>query len=634
MITSVPHPSVAPRLYRRIGVGRCDTFSPGHRARWAALASIALAALTACTPADRMSASGEELAALSEQAQSLSAQGDHAAARQAYLSMVRRAPPTARQRYRILAAREAGRGGRNRRALSELEAMDPGEQWFGLWSLAVSESERALSGADAAYQRLAPLDPRRFPELAGELLKARSELLFALNRPSEALQDLTLLGAGFAAEDTDSAGFTWSLLKDYGARLTTDGVDGVALGWIELAVLSETLQADPTEAGAALTAWQEQFPQHPAIGLLDSAVIPGICRAARRPQRMAMLLPGPQRYEAAQNSLRDGFMAARFALQSSCPGPEVTFYEVADPPDAARQWRQAVEDGADIVVGPLLPDSVESVAGIAGAHPTLALNRLRAGAAPAGFEEFALSPEHESRQAARHALDEGLRRALVLHPRNEWGRRIVRSFADEYRDGGGEIIAQEQYSLTAVDYSDQITRLLKIGASNRRHQALQGRLGRRLNFEPRRRQDADLAFVVARAAQGQLLVPQLRYNYSGDLPIYAIQDIFDPGHPDNRDLNGVEMPALPLLADQHSQAANGELSSGRLVSAGLNLALFAMGYDSFKLALALFGGPDDLNGGIDGLTGTVSRDPDGQLKRKLAWTRIEQGQLTAVPKKQ
>ena len=578
-----------------------------------------------------MRVSSEELAALGEQARTLSTAGDYGAARQVYLSMMRRAPPQARQQYQILAAREAGREGRNRRALSELSAIEPDAEWIGLWSLAAAESERIINGPGAAYERLSAIEPDRYPDLAGDLLRTRSELLFALQRPVQALQDLTLLGAGFAAGDVDSAGLTWSLLGDYRSQLTTDGVEGVPLGWIQLALLSDELRVDPTEAGAALKDWQERFPRHPAINLLGDTITPEICRSTTRPSRIAMLLPGSERYATARRSLRDGFLAARFALKSSCAAPAVAFYEVGDPLNAAREWGRAVEDDADIIVGPLLAGSVERVAQVAGERPTLALNRLRTGSPPPGFEEFALAPEHEGRQAARHALGQGLKRALVLYPGSEWGRRIYRSFAEEYEDGGGEIIAREQYSLTAVDYSDPIGRLLKIGASTRRHQQLQRRLGRRLSFEPRRRQDADLVFVVARAAQGQLLVPQLRYNYSGDLPIYAIQNIFDPEHLDNRDLNGVEMPALPLLADRHVQAMHGELSPGWLASSGFNVSLFAMGYDSFKLAVSLFDGPDRLGKGIRGLTGVVSRAPDGRLQRELAWTRVEEGRLKAEP---
>ena len=45
---------------------------------------------------------------------------------------------------------------------------------------------------------------------------------------------------------------TWSLLREYRSQLTTDGVDGVPRGWIELALLADELEQDPTETGAAL----------------------------------------------------------------------------------------------------------------------------------------------------------------------------------------------------------------------------------------------------------------------------------------------------------------------------------------------------------------------------------------------
>ncbi len=592
----------------------------------AALASLTIVVLAGCTVPGRPGASTEELAALGEQALALSRTGDHNAARRVYLSMARRAASDDRIRYRILAAREAGRDGRRRRALDELQAIEPPPRWLGLWSLAAADSERMLRGAQAAYDRLAGIDAGAFPEIAGELLRTRSELLFTLGKPARALGELTRPGAeGFTAS------FIWSLLREHRARLSTAGAAGVPLGWIELALLADRLSRDPTEAGAALDDWSDRFPGHPAAALLADTVTPEVCGAARAPARLAMLLPGSQRYETALRSLRDGFLTARYALMSSCSAPEIVFYEVTGIGEAASQWARAAAGNADFIVGPLLPESVENVAAVAGGLPTLALNRLRGRAPPANFREFALAPEHEARQAAHQALERGLRRALILHPGTARGRRIYRSFLKAYQAGGGRLVAREQYSLTAVDYSEPIGRLLKTGASNRRARNLQARLGQNLSFQPRRRRDADLVFVVARAPQGQLLVPQLRYNYSGDLPIFANRNIFDREHPDNQDLDGVEIPALPMLARQHVQVSHGQINEELLSAADLNVALFAMGYDSFKLALALYDGSGVLAGEIHGLTGTIYRSPGGSLERKLAWTQIVDGKLTVVP---
>ena len=86
-----------------------------------------------------------------------------------------------------------------------------------------------------------------------------------------------------------------------------------------------------------------------------------------------------------------------------------------------------------------------------------------------------------------------------------------------------------------------------------------------------------------------------------------------------------------MLADRHVQVAHGEFSPDWLAASEFNISLFAMGYDSFKLALSLFDGSKGLGKGIVGLTGIVSRAPDGRLQRELAWTRVEEGNLTAAP---
>ncbi|WP_446830610.1 penicillin-binding protein activator [Candidatus Foliamicus sp.] len=597
----------------------------------AALAILAVVALANCTPGERVAVSAKELAALRTEAQAFANAGDHGAARQVYLSMARRAANADRNRYRILAAREAGRDGSHRRALDELRRIEPAPPWLGLWSLATAESEQVLDGPQAAYNRLSNVDPGDFPNLAAELIGTRSELLFAMQRPSDALDELTRLDAGVAPEGDARLSLVWSLLREFRAELSPVGVTGPALGWVELALLAERLAEDPVDAGAELKAWREKFPGHPASALLAGTIIPEVCGNSRAPARLALLLPGSQSYATARRSLREGFLAARFALMTSCPSPDIAFYDVVDSADAAAQWSLAAAEGAQFIVGPLLPASVRNTAEVAGGVPSLALNTLRGRPPPEAFEEFALAPEHEARQVARQALRRGLRRALVLYPRTRWGQRIYRSFLDEYQAGGGRLAGREQYSLTAVDYSDQIGRLLKVSASNRRASELRAKLGRNLGFQPRRRQDADLIFVIARAPQGQLLIPQLRYNYSGDLPIFAIQSIYDRNHPDNRDLNGVEMPALPVLAEQHVQVAHGQLSAETLSLMDFNLSLFAMGYDSFKLALSLYDGSEALASGIRGLTGTIYRASGGSLDRELTWTQIVDGSPAAVP---
>ena len=286
-------------------------------------------------------------------------------------------------------------------------------------------------------------------------------------------------------------------------------------------------------------------------------ITPEVCKSLRLPARIAVLLPGSERYSNALRSLRDGFLAARYALMSACTAPDVVFYQVADVDDAPQVWDRAVAEGAEFIVGPLLPDSVERVAEVAGELPTLALNRLRDRAPPAKFRRIRAARNTRRDRPLARPWSEACTAALILYPAPTGDNGFTAVSWRNTRRAAANSSPAEQYRLTAVDYSDQISRLLKIGASSRRRQQLQRRLGTSLSFQPRRRQDADLVFVVARAPQGRLLVPHLRYSYSGDLPIFANQNIYVPDHPDNRDLNGVELPALPLLADAHVQVSQG-----------------------------------------------------------------------------
>jgi uncharacterized protein len=48
-----------------------------------------------------------------------------------------------------------------------------------------------------------------------------------------------------------------------------------------------------------------------------------------------------------------------------------------------------------------------------------------------------------------------------------------------------------------------------------------------LEYEPRRRQDADFLFLAARPNEALLMRPQLRFHYAGDLPIYATSSLYD-----------------------------------------------------------------------------------------------------------
>lgn len=81
---------------------------------------------------------------------------------------------------------------------------------------------------------------------------------------------------------------------------------------------------------------------------------------------------------------------------------------------------QVQQDGATIVVGPLLKDNVEDVIKSNTSLNVLALNQPEKVESRANICYFALSPEDEARDAAHHIHDQGKQTPLLLVPRGAW----------------------------------------------------------------------------------------------------------------------------------------------------------------------------------------------------------------------
>jgi uncharacterized protein len=115
----------------------------------------------------------------------------------------------------------------------------------------------------------------------------------------------------------------------------------------------------------ALAGWRRRYPAHPA----NEVILSGHqCRRpspvpVAYPDQIALLLPLSGRSEASGVAVRDGFLAAYFAVGVNSR-PHLRIYDVAAQ-SAGTAYSQAVEDGASIVVGPLTKEDVAEVAPLA-----------------------------------------------------------------------------------------------------------------------------------------------------------------------------------------------------------------------------------------------------------------------------
>lgn len=382
-----------------------------------------------------------------------------------------------------------------------------------------------------------------------------------------------------------------------------------------------------TRAGNAATAEQA-----PRILELQERML-----AARSPvtaplTRVALLLPltGPQRQAAV--AVQDGFLAAHLS-QPEAGGrgrPALHIYDTG-PRGAREAYAAAREDGAEFIVGPLLKPELETIMGSAVPIPTLALNTLENGRTATNLYQFALAPEDEASQVARHAVANGALNAVALIPRNDWGNRLLGSFRTQLEALGGRLLQIRTYDPADQDFSTAITTVLNIDRSDRRRQQLGADLGIPLEFESRRRQDIDVIFAAADAGAGRLLAPQLRFWFADDIPTYATSAIYESSR-QNGDLNGLLFADTPWVLEAGAAPPTLAAALRRYWPQRMSaqwIRFYGFGFDAFRLMFALHENPNALSS-FPALSGVLSLDGTGRVRRELPLAQFRDGLPVAV----
>jgi uncharacterized protein len=603
-----------------------------------ALAAAALL-LGGCAPGvlDRTPA---EFEMRSEEARALEAEGDWAGAAEAWQRAAEAARGAARDAPLIAAAQAWSRAGEPERAQSALAGVspDPGRELEA--RRAVIEARLLLRDkrAGEALERLAGLPTGRDDPAAAEILAVRADAAFASRQPALGVAALVRRDALLTTEAQRSANQRrlWNRMQEASsAGITLDappGTDRVVAAWLELGRITAESAGNLFRLRAGLLDWNERHSRHPAALDLVPMLLAEYQAMTEYPRRIALLLPLGGRQAAAATAVRDGFIAAYLSQGDNGERPALRVYDTTElGPTTA--YDLAAGDGADFIVGPLLK---EELAELAGADlppvPTLALNWADDGVALPGYMyQFALAPEEEAAAAARRAATDGMRRALVLLPDTDQGFRMARSFIAAFQAEGGEVLGQQAFDPRERDFSFEITGLLLLNESRARHQRIQAALGRTLEYEPRRRQDADFIFLAARPSEATLIRPQLRFHYAGELPIYATSLIYDPANAGNADLDGVLFADMPWRVGAGDMEFMSQFRAFGLNALDRNGRLYAFGADAYLLVPVLHNRSATVEPGIQGLTGVLRVGADGRVQRELEWGRFQRGQVRHAP---
>jgi outer membrane PBP1 activator LpoA protein len=579
-------------------------------------------------------------------AERMAQDGQHDDAAQAYIDLASGAVGTERDRLTLLAVEQWLDSGDVTRASRTMAGIQPPTSGplLPIWNTNTAALSLYRGDADAALQVLEPMSRQSLSmrdRLRVEALRA--DAWIQKQDPTRAVELMTQRETWLnsSREIELNRNRLWQGLLFSNPQVLREAAQ-LALNeetraWLSLGSLATSTGQQGIGWNNGIVRWRDANPNHPALSVIgenegfDQNLLD-------YPRQIALLLPLTGPSAAAGKAVQNGFLGAYFATAGALDDRQsVRVYDVNAEGGASAAYETAVANGAEFVVGPLLKSNVVKLASdILIPVPVLTLNYLPEDTlAPPGLYQFALAPEDEAASAAVRAIGDGYTRAVALVPNNDWGRRVLQSFATEFEGLGGILLDYRSYTPDKQDFSNDIEDLMGLSGSALRYRRMRANIGKSLQFDPRRRQDAEFVFLAAAAGSGRLLKSQLKFHYSGDLPAYSTSSVNSMDGRSNSDLNGIMFADTPWLIDPqpwirflppvYSEYWPEERRLGRL---------HAMGYDAYNLTSSLYASRGGEIVDLDGATGELFLDKNGRVHRRLAWAQFQRGEAIALPRQE
>lgn len=542
-------------------------------------------------------------------AKQLEIQGNYQKAAQEYLQIAAQNIPPAQQGYQLSAIKAFLKGDMLTEAKAELAKLDVNKS-YGLeipLELIHTKFDLVERRFNQAFQRLQGIEPTtlakplqiEYKQLHAQALASKGEVLNAVREWIE-IDKLSNSDSLIVAENHKQL---WNSLSSDNAsylRQVKQVPGDIFSGWITLALLAKT--SPPQYWQQNIDDWQQLFPKHPATQYIVPRVIQEFSQKPLQSQQIALLLPAMKsQFGKFAEAVKNGFFAAA-NVDDEDYRPNVSRYDV-DADNILQVYQKVVKAGAEIVVGPLVKDTLAVLAN----HyaqlpvPTLGLNHLETPVTINNLYQLGLSPDDEAIAVAKRAWANGHRSALVLVPDGSWGEGILNTFTMEWVKQGGQIARQYIYS---KNFHKKLPKLL------------------------RNVKTADMVFMVALPQQAPQIRAFLQSTFKERLPIYSISRVYS-GTPkpsqDNR-LDGIIFVDIPWVLNPDPDAAQlqADLQQSWPQDFHKYKRLYALGIDAYALIpqLQRLRRPQ-----LQGQTGRLSISNQGIIHRdQLHWARFVNGE--------
>ncbi len=180
--------------------------------------------------------------------------------------------------------------------------------------------------------------------------------------------------------------------------------------------------------------------------------------------RVALILPlsAPGNAGIAAQSMKN---AAEMALDEfKNPNIQLLVKDDAGSPQTAQAAaQQSVDDGAEMILGPLFAQSVSAVSQVARGRgiPVIAFS-TDASVASRGVYLLSFLPESDVRRIVEYSASRGKRSFAALLPDNAYGSVVEASVQQEVPRHSGRIVALEKYPLDPNKMADPVRRIAQV----------------------------------------------------------------------------------------------------------------------------------------------------------------------------
>jgi uncharacterized protein len=404
-------------------------------------------------------------------------------------------------------------------------------------------------------------------------------------------------------------------------------------GWLELNLIARRSNMIPAKIEPWLQKWAELYPDHQAGSYFVEKLRADSHLIFINPSRIALMLPFDDKLRNVSEAIQNGFLYAYYNDPEEKPMLEIINVS-SNPQDFYLQYNQAIQNGADFIVGPLDKKLVnELLLNTALKTPTLTLNYADNDSYGVNnLFQFGLRPEDEAEQIADYALVNAHYHAITLTPDTTLGERLESAFTKRFEALGGRVVDSARYPAANNDYSSTIKNLLNITDSDSRHAILDRVLNQSSEFIPRRRQDVDMIFIAGNPRQARLIKPQLKFHHAKDLQVYATSSISSSApNPDaDRDLDEIQFVDTPWALQSSENPDFTNISKLWPAQSQRYAKFIALGIDAYKMIPALRRLMLKQIAALPLNTGSITLDKNGRIHRELLLATYINGRAEVI----